>query len=137
MRKQIIYRLTRNLILAFFISCVLTSLLILICYNNNLGSLEGNSGVALFIIGGCISSLVLTILSTTVYLNIFDKIRADSVHSFLTFFLLPTLFTIAIIVCNIDSDIWLLYLILTLPFIMIQIYFYRDYKKVSTKVLEE
>lgn len=133
MKTKIITHLTKNLIFTFFISCVLTALSIFIFYNNRLGSLEGNSGFLLFIIGGCISSLVLTVLSTTVYLNIYDKIRSDNIYSLLTFFLLPGLFTLGIFISNIDSDIWSLYLILTLPYILIQIYFYLYFKKTMTK----
>jgi len=133
MKKRIINRLTRNLVLTFFISCILTAISIFIFYNKQLGSLEGNSGVFLFIIGGCISSFVLTILSTPAYLNIYDEIRTDSTRSFLAFFLLPILFIITIVFFNGESDIWPLYLILTLPFILTQIYFYKDFKKTLTE----
>lgn len=128
MKKQIFRRLTRNLILTFLASCILTTLTILISYNKEMGSIEGNSGVFLFIIGGFVWSLIMTIFSTTVYLNTYDEIRNNKTKCFLTFFLLPTIATIAIILYS-NLDMWTLYIRICTPYVLTQLFFYADFKK--------
>ena len=134
MKKLIIRQLLKNLLLTFVISFGLTTISILLFYNKEMGSLEGNSGVTLFIIGGFILSLTMTILSTTVFLNIYDPIRNDKLRSFLTFFLLPILLTFIIFLSNKDFDMLPLYLILTMPFLLTQSYFYRQFRKSLTEI---
>jgi len=129
MKKLIIRRLLKSLLLTFVISFVLTTISILIFYNKQMGSLEGNSGITLFVIGGFLLSLTMTILSTTVFLNIYDTIRNDKLCCFLTFFLLPILLTLIICLSNKDFDMLPLYLILTIPFFLTQFYFYKQFKK--------
>jgi hypothetical protein len=137
-KKLIIRQLLKNLLLTFVISFVLTTISILLFYNKQMGSLEGNSGVTLFIIGGFLLSLTMTILSTTVFLNIYDAFRNDKLRCFLTFFLLPILLTLIIYLSNKDFDMLPLYLILTMPFLLTQSYFYRQFIKTLTRLnLEE
>ena len=138
MKKLIIRQLLKNLLLTFVVSFVLTTISILLFYNKQMGSLEGNSGVTLFIIGGFVLSLTMTILSTTVFLNIYERFRSDKLRCFLTFFLLPILLTLIICVSNKEFDMLPLYLILTMPFLLTQSYFYRKFRKNLTKeTLEE
>ncbi len=132
MKNKIIRRLTRNLILTFFISCILTTITILIFYNKQMGSLEGNTGISLFIIGGFLLSFVMTVLSTTVYLNIYDTIRNDNIRCLLTFFLLPIFVLMTIFFTNGNFEMWTLYLVLCVPFIATQIFFYINFKKTLT-----
>lgn len=134
MKKFIIRKLLKNLLLTFVISFALTTISILLFYNKQMGSLEGNSGVALFIIGGFVLSLTMTILSTTVFLNIYDTFRNNKVSCFLTLFLLPILLTLIICLSIRDFDMLPLYLILTLPFLLTQSYFYRQFKRNLTKL---
>ncbi len=136
MKNKIIRRLTRNLILTFFISCILTTLSILIFYNKQMGSLEGNSGVTLFIIGGFILSFVMTILSTTVFLNIYDSVRDDNTKSLFSFFLLPALVILTILFSSKKFEMWRLYLILSIPLILTQLIFYINFKKSLTNFNE-
>ena len=96
-----------------------------------MGSLEGNSGVTLFIIGGFLLSLIMTLLSTTVYLNIYDSIRNDNIKRLMTFFLLPILVLITTFFTNGNFDMWKLYLVLCIPFILTHIYFYLNFKKIA------
>jgi hypothetical protein len=129
MKKVIIHCLTRNLLFAFLISCILTSIVIYIFYHKYLGDLAGNTGFSLFIVGGIISCFIQTIISSTVYFNIYERVRNNSKLSLLSFFLLPFLFTFAVILFNHESEMTPLFSALTIPFILSQILFYVDFKK--------
>lgn len=60
-------------------------------YADTRGSLEGNQVVFITIVAGICWTLILTLCSLTVYLNLYADIRGNRVYCMLTFFLLPVL----------------------------------------------
>jgi hypothetical protein len=128
MKEQIIKRLTRNLVLTFIISCIVIAVTFPIFYYKRMGSTEVSSGVALFIIGGFVFSFFLSVLSLPVFFNVNEKIRNNRLCSALTFFLLPLSFA-ATLFLNTHPDLLPIDFIMTLPFLVLEVYFYIDFRK--------
>lgn len=130
-KKQITRQLSKNLLLTFLFGSCLMFISILVFYSKEAGSLEGNSGITIFILAGIFWTLVLTLSSVTVFLNLNDQVRQSKLFSFLTFFFLPlTLATIVFILSDF-KDLWQPFFIMTVSFLSVQTYFYRRFAKTN------
>ncbi len=128
-KKELIKKLGKNLLCTFLISSVLTFFFIEIVYSKETGSLEGNQGVFLMVIGGVIWSLMLTISSGTTFLNVHPAISNNKINQWMSFFLLPCLVMLS---AFFSADIygnWKAFITMTLPFIITHTYFFISFLK--------
>ena len=65
-KKIIARRLSKNLLLTFVISCVLTFFAIQIFYSKEAGSLEGNQGIFIMTLASMFWTLILAVSSLTI-----------------------------------------------------------------------
>jgi hypothetical protein len=129
LKKQITNQLTKNLLLTFCISAVLTFFAIQIFYAKEAGSLEGNSGIFILTLASIFWVLVLTISSLTVFLNHYEKIRDNKINSILSFFLLPILLPIIFFLTSEFGSEWNSFFIVTFIFLLTHLYFFIKFSK--------
>jgi len=130
-KKQIAKRLRKNLLLTFLVGSCLTFISILVFYSKEIGSLEGNSGITIFILAGIFWTLVLTLSSITVFFNLNDQVRHSKLLCFLTFFFLPLAVATIVFILNDFEDMWQPFLIMTLSFLSVDTYFYIKFSKIN------
>ena len=123
-KTQLKKRLLKNLLFTFLLSSWLTILSLLVFYSHKIGSLEGNSGIILIVIAGILWTLVLSLFSATLFLNIIDQVRNRVLLSFLTFYLLPISMAIVVFIVGRLQSLWQPFLIVTLSFVLVQTFFY-------------
>lgn len=131
MRLIIAKRLTKNLFLTFLISSVLTFLGVNVFYADTKGSLEGNQVVFIIVIASICWTLILTLCSLTVYLNLYASIRGSRIYSMLTFFLLPLSLILVMFSLNGFDDMWKSFAITSGTFVITHLFFYMRFLKGS------
>ena len=110
-------------------SSFLTFLAIQIFYSKESGSLEGNQGIFIMILAVLIWTLILTLSSLTVFLNLYDKVRHSKLYCTLTFFFIPLLVTTVVYVTGEFKNMWQSFLIMTVSFFMTHFYFYYKFTR--------
>ncbi len=129
-RKVITKRLSKYLLLTFFVSSFLTFFAIQIYCSKEAGSLEGNQGIFIMVLAGIFWTLILTISALTVFFNVNDRIRHNKLYSVLTFFFIPVLLAIIVCISSDFKEMWQSFFIMTVPFFVTHFYFY--YKFINT-----
>ena len=128
-RNQFIKQLSLNLLFTFLVSSFLTFLVIEIFYSKEADSLEGSQGVFIMVLAGICWSLILAICSLTVFFNLNDKIKRNRFYSFLSFYLVPALVAIIVFIESDSRDMINSFLIMTIPFFIVQSYFFIKFTK--------
>ncbi|MEO6482003.1 MAG: hypothetical protein ABIO10_16155 [Ferruginibacter sp.] len=128
-------RLTKNLLLTFFISSILTFFAIQIYFSKDAGSLEGSQGIFITTLGSIFWILVLAASSLTIFLNLYDKIRLNKLYSALTFYLLPVLVAaIFFIKSGIEKE-WDSFFVITILYFFTQTYFFVKFTKANNETV--
>lgn len=130
-KNQIARQLSKNLLLTFLLGNFLTFINILIFYSKEAGSLEGNSGITIFMLAGIFWTLVLTFSSVTVFLNLNDQVRQNKLFTFLTFFFLPSTVATIVFILSDFQEMWQPFFIMTVSFLLVQTYFYMKFTKTN------
>lgn len=100
--------------------------------------LTAESVIFMSLVGACISCSILSLLSLTIFLNKFEKIRTNTVFKFLSWFLLPFGWMLGILIHEIYFKIkfetksgsdFIYMLILNIPFAFALIRNYKYYLK--------
>ncbi|MEO6232403.1 MAG: hypothetical protein ABJB11_23510 [Ferruginibacter sp.] len=134
-RMYIAKRLTKNLLLTFFISSILTFFAIQIYFSKDAGSLEGSQGIFITTLGSIFWILVLAASSLTIFLNLYDKIRLNKLYSALTFYLLPVLVAaIFFIKSGIEKE-WDSFFVITILYFFTQTYFFVKFTKANNETV--
>lgn len=133
MELKIFKTLLFNLIKTFFINCFVTFLAVKLMYSDVSNSLEGGQAVGLFFIVCIFMIFTLTISSTSVFLNLFEKVRTNKTYIVLSFFLLPVIFLFFsmwyfMMIPKSSRDYAELSIII-IPFFIIHTYYYFQFLK--------
>ena len=130
MKNKIAKVLTKGLIFTFACSSILTIILLHIFYNQEASGHEGGLIIVLDLYG-IVASLILTICSATVYLNIKDNIRNNPLNLLLSFFVAPLLFILVFAVNYTKDDIWQVYFIIAASFFLTHTIHYFKFIKMN------
>jgi divalent metal cation (Fe/Co/Zn/Cd) transporter len=120
-------KLSINLLLTFIISCFISFIGIEIYTSDAQSSLEGNQANFIMLLANIFLCLVLTICSSTIFLNKVEKIKTNKFYSFLSFFLLPVIATCIFIYSLCSNDQWGIFLLSSLAFYFPHTYFYMKF----------
>jgi cytochrome bd-type quinol oxidase subunit 2 len=112
------------LLKTFFLSSLLTVLAYQIIYSRQYQSFESKQGNFIETIGGVFWTLVLTICSLTIFLNLNEKVRNRPILCILSFFFLPTLVTFIIWTIGDRNSEWLTFFINTFIYFLTLSFFY-------------
>jgi hypothetical protein len=135
MKNKVAKILTKGLLLTFICSSVLTLISIHIFYHKEASDHEGG---LIFVLDlyGIVASFILTISSTSVYLNVIEKIRGNRLNSFLSFFTVPLLLLLVFLTSYTKDEIWQVYTIIMVSFFLIHaIHYVRFIKLISSNVI--
>ncbi|QHS55114.1 hypothetical protein GWR56_06010 [Mucilaginibacter sp. 14171R-50] len=120
-------QLRKSLIYTFLLGYLLTFITIMVVFSKEAGSLEGNQGITLFCLIGFVWVLCLTLLSTTIFFNLFPEIKNNRFYNFLSYYALPVSACSILIFTNSVLEIASVYLSITLPFFAVHsFFFYRQ-----------
>ncbi len=125
--------LWKTLLFTFLVSALFTFLLIQIIYSANSDGLEGKQAALLNSIAGVLWALALTLCSLTVFFNIYPRIRQHKIYSFLSYYLVPLIALIAVVVSMGFSEpkTVIQFLVTNIPFFAVQGYFFWKFKSTS------
>lgn len=124
--------LWKSLLYTFLASAFLAFLLIQIAFSKESDGLEANQEVFLFAVAGVFWSLVLTIGSTTVFLNLYPQIKHNDFYRFVSYYGVPLVAALLVTVATYSSGSLKTagqFLISNIPFFAVHTYFFIDFSR--------
>lgn len=127
--------LTLILIKLFLISLIISYICFFFILRTMSASNQANVSSVIFGVSFIIL-FILTIGTTTIYLNLLEKIRANKYYCILSFFLLPVILSVQFLFYfgDMELDTLLLYSSLFVPFLLGLTYFYFDFLKFKKNI---
>lgn len=125
---NIIKQLSKGLGLTFLISVLFMFLAVEGFYSLTSKSLAGGRGPIVMAIPGFFWTLILTLFSATVFLNLYPPIRNNAFNCFLSFYLSPFVFSTTVAIDKVAVDVLPDFMIITLPFFFVHSCFFIRFK---------
>jgi hypothetical protein len=128
LRKSFLYALLLNPFIAFLSVQIVNSRIA--------SSLEGNQAVFIVSLLGIFCSLILTICSATIFLNVYPSFRKDNIYVFFSYYAVPIIAAMLpwTKTGTADTNMLSTFFAVTIPFFALQTFFYLKFLKMASKL---
>ncbi|RFZ82986.1 hypothetical protein DYU05_12590 [Mucilaginibacter terrenus] len=116
--------LAKELLITWLISSVLTIITLAIVFSAESQGLEGGQGLIIMDIAAIFWNLSLTLLASTVFINTKPILRENKHYTFASYYVLPLLASVSIVLNIHDDDVWPSFLSMSIPFFIVHSFFF-------------
>lgn len=124
MKKKLLLQLVKTFIIGSFASVLLLHIL----YSQQSKSLEGGQGLIIMCMAAVFFNLLLCVSACTIFLQQQLVVKTNTVYSLLSYFLLPILICIWVLIKDETHDMWKAFLGMSGPFFCIHMYHFIKQK---------
>jgi hypothetical protein len=127
MKKKLLLQLVKTFIIGSFASVLLLHIL----YSQQSKSLEGGQGLIIMCMAAIFFNLLLCVSACTIFLQLQLVVKTNTVYSLLSYFLLPILICIWVLIKDETHDMWKAFFGMSSPFFCVHIYHFIKQKRTN------